>query len=65
MCGPVQVAAVVVTLWFSSHLVYVVERGYRGALHTAWTARHGRPNYSLVLPPARMLQLHTMKKRQV
>ena len=48
----------VVTLWFSSHLVYVVEHGYRGALHTAWTARHGRPNYSRVLPPARMLQLH-------
>lgn len=55
----------VVTLWFSSHLVYVVEHGYRGALHTAWTARHGRPNYSRVLPPARMLQLHNMKKRQV
>jgi len=58
-----QVLAVVVTVWFCSHLVYVVDEGYRTALRAAWRAKYGHFNYSRVLSPQKMQELHGMKKR--
>ena len=59
----IQWCAVVVTLWFSSHLFYVIDRSYRNTLRTVWTAKYGAPRYEVVLPPDKMLELNGMKKR--
>ena len=59
----IQVMAVVVTLWFSSHLFYMVDRSYRKTLKTIWTARYGAPQYQVVLSPGKMQELNGLKKR--
>ena len=59
----IQVMAVVVTLWFSSHLFYMVDRSYRQTLKTIWTARYGAPQYQVVLSPGKMQELNGLKKR--
>ena len=59
----VQWSAVVVTLWFSSHLFYVMDQSYRKTLKTVWTARYGAPKYEMVLSADRMVELNGMKKR--
>ena len=59
----VQWSAVVVTLWFSSHLFYVMDQSYRKTLKTVWTARYGAPKYEMVLSADRMMELNGMKKR--
>ena len=59
----IQMSAVFVTLWFSSHMFYVMDRTYRNTLKTVWTAKYGAPQYEVVLPPDRMSELNGMKKR--
>lgn len=61
--GFLQFSAVIVTLWFSSHLFYVADQGYRKTLRTVWTARYGAPEYELVLSADRMMELNKMKKK--
>jgi len=59
----IQCCAVIVTFWFSSHLFYVVDHGYRRTLRTAWSVRYGAPVYQVVLSADRMMELSGLKKR--
>ena len=61
--GFVQFSAVIVTLWFSSHLFYVADQGYRKTLRTVWTAKYGAPDYQMILSADRMMELSGMKKK--
>eukprot|EP00092_Neocalanus_flemingeri_P005903 GFUD01006354.1.p1 GENE.GFUD01006354.1~~GFUD01006354.1.p1 ORF type:complete len:442 (+),score=100.05 GFUD01006354.1:171-1496(+) len=58
-----QTLAVLVTIWFCSHLFYVVDEGYRTALRGAWRANYGHFNYNMLLTPQKMQELHSMKRR--
>lgn len=58
-----QLLAVAVSLWFCSHLLYVVDEGYRASLRSIWKIRNGDLNYNLVLTDRRMKELHESKKR--
>ena len=59
--GFVQFSAVIVTLWFSSHLFYVADQGYRKTLRTVWTAKYGAPDYQMILSADRMMELSVPK----
>jgi len=58
-----QCLAVLVTIWFCSHMFYVVDEGYRKALRASWRLQNGAFNYTMLLTPQKMNELHMMKKR--
>jgi len=58
-----QIVAVLVTVWLCSHVLYVVDEGYRTALRTAWRAKYGRFQYKMLLTPSKMQEVHGKKKR--
>ena len=59
----VQVLAVVVTLWFLSHSIFILDTGYRSSLRALWKVQHGAANYTKVLTPQKMVEVAGMRKR--
>ena len=59
----VQLCGIVVTVWFFSQMLYVMDEGYRSALRTMWKVQHGPLDYNQVLTNERMEEIHAGKKR--
>ncbi|XP_023344821.1 uncharacterized protein LOC111714046 [Eurytemora carolleeae] len=59
-----RILAIIVTCWFISHSVYLVDESYRTVLRLTWKAKYGDIDYKQVLTPEKMILLHTQPKSE-